>query len=113
MVRVAGFEPTASWSRTTRATNCAIPGSYTVFQRLSPSNLLLIILDFSHYVKCRFPFSACAASLAPVCQTDREQGGGVFFHTVENKARQIAGVDASLRSDSLFLNMPGQETVPL
>ena len=26
MVRVAGFEPTASWSRTMRATNCATPG---------------------------------------------------------------------------------------
>ena len=25
MVRVAGFEPTASWSRTKRATNCATP----------------------------------------------------------------------------------------
>ncbi len=30
MVRVAGFEPTASWSRTKRATNCATPG-YFVF----------------------------------------------------------------------------------
>ena len=26
MVRVAGFEPTASWTRTMRATNCATPG---------------------------------------------------------------------------------------
>ena len=26
LVRVAGFEPTASWSRTKRATNCATPG---------------------------------------------------------------------------------------
>ena len=26
VVRVAGFEPTASWSRTMRATNCATPG---------------------------------------------------------------------------------------
>ena len=26
MVRVAGFEPTASWSRTKHATNCATPG---------------------------------------------------------------------------------------
>ena len=26
MVRVAGFEPTASWSRTMRATDCAPPG---------------------------------------------------------------------------------------
>ena len=26
VVRVAGFEPTASWSRTKRATNCATPG---------------------------------------------------------------------------------------
>lgn len=26
MVRVAGFEPTASWTRTKRATNCATPG---------------------------------------------------------------------------------------
>lgn len=31
LVRVAGFEPTASWSRTTRATNCAIPGSVLYF----------------------------------------------------------------------------------
>ena len=28
MVRVAGFEPTASWSRTKRATNCATPGYF-------------------------------------------------------------------------------------
>ena len=27
MVRVTGFEPTASWSRTKRATSCATPGS--------------------------------------------------------------------------------------
>ena len=26
LVRVAGFEPTASWTRTMRATNCATPG---------------------------------------------------------------------------------------
>ena len=26
VVRVAGFEPTASWTRTMRATNCATPG---------------------------------------------------------------------------------------
>ena len=26
MVRVAGFEPTASWSRTKHATSCATPG---------------------------------------------------------------------------------------
>ena len=26
MVRVTGFEPAASWSQTTRATNCATPG---------------------------------------------------------------------------------------
>ena len=31
MVRVAGFEPTASWSRTMRATNCATPG-YFIFR---------------------------------------------------------------------------------
>ena len=29
MVRVAGFEPTASWSRTKRATGCATPGYET------------------------------------------------------------------------------------
>ena len=28
LVRVAGFEPTASWSRTKRATNCATPGYF-------------------------------------------------------------------------------------
>ena len=37
MVRVAGFEPTASWSRTKRAINCATPGCsvnyYTEFFR--------------------------------------------------------------------------------
>ena len=31
MVRVAGFEPTASWSRTKRATNCATPGCNGVY----------------------------------------------------------------------------------
>ena len=29
MVRVTGFEPAASWSQTTRATNCATPGYKT------------------------------------------------------------------------------------
>ena len=44
MVRVAGFEPTASWSRTKRATNCAIPG-YS----------LIIIRNFFESVKVIFP----------------------------------------------------------
>ena len=43
LVRVAGFEPTASWSRTKRATNCAIPG-YS----------LIIIRNFSSAVKVIF-----------------------------------------------------------
>ena len=30
LVRVAGFEPTASWTRTMRATNCATPGYWKV-----------------------------------------------------------------------------------
>ena len=30
VVRVAGFEPTASWSRTMRATNCATPGLHYI-----------------------------------------------------------------------------------
>ena len=32
MVRVTGFEPAASWSQTTRATNCATPGYKTTQQ---------------------------------------------------------------------------------
>ena len=31
LVRVAGFEPTASWTRTMRATNCATPGKALVY----------------------------------------------------------------------------------
>ena len=30
LVRVTGFEPTASWSRTKRATSCATPGFYAI-----------------------------------------------------------------------------------
>ena len=41
MVRVAGVEPTASWTRTMRATNCATPGYslllYGIFLDLSRS----------------------------------------------------------------------------
>ena len=33
LVRVTGFEPAASWSQTTRATNCATPGSIHLFMR--------------------------------------------------------------------------------
>ena len=44
MVRVAGFEPTASWSRTMRATNCATPGY-----------ILIIIRNFFAAVKVIFP----------------------------------------------------------
>ena len=44
LVRVAGFEPTASWSRTKRATNCAIPG-YS----------LIIIRNFFAAVKVILP----------------------------------------------------------
>ena len=37
MVRVTGFEPAASWSQTTRATNCATPGKSAVIIQQSPS----------------------------------------------------------------------------
>ena len=43
MVRVAGVEPTASWTRTMRATNCATPG-YS----------LIIIRNFFEPVKVIF-----------------------------------------------------------
>ena len=52
MVRVAGLEPTASWSRTTRATNCAIPG-YSIFGAavLRSNTATIIIRIFLPYVK--------------------------------------------------------------
>ena len=37
MVRVAGLEPTASWTRTMRATSCATPGNlfyYSLFHSI-------------------------------------------------------------------------------
>ena len=40
LVRVAGFEPTASWSRTMRATNCATPGCRS-FRGINPSKVLI------------------------------------------------------------------------
>ena len=41
MVRVEGLEPPASWSQTTRATNCAIPGYILYNNMLEPMALLL------------------------------------------------------------------------
>ena len=41
MVRVAGFEPTASWTRTMRATNCATPGYSIKRSKVSPSHRCL------------------------------------------------------------------------
>ena len=62
MVRVAGFEPTASWSRTMRATNCATPGyDAKGVRRLlhcggTATPDLLIIRDFSCNVNLYFPY---------------------------------------------------------
>ncbi len=60
MVRVAGFEPTASWSRTMRATNCATPG-YNAKGALClllcgehSSTWFFIIRDFSYNVNLYF-----------------------------------------------------------
>ena len=39
LVRVAGFEPTASWSRTKRATNCATPGCSLIIIRNFPADV--------------------------------------------------------------------------
>ena len=40
LVRVAGFEPTASWSRTMRATGCATPGWFSAGIRWMPGKNL-------------------------------------------------------------------------
>ena len=59
---MAGFEPTASWSRTMRATNCATPGyDAKGVRRLlrcggTATPDLLIIRDFSCNVNLYFPY---------------------------------------------------------
>ena len=55
MVRVAGFEPTASWSRTMRATNCATPGYYVIpsFQHLAKAKNIIMALPVIVKTNCR------------------------------------------------------------
>ena len=87
LVRVAGFEPTASWSRTKRATNCATPGcSLIIIQNFCPNVKYFLVAGFEPTARpmpafCRIRAQTakgtfCPPAAAPLCSTARGGSAG-------------------------------------
>ena len=89
LVRVAGFEPTASWSRTMRATNCATPGD-----GILPIPLAKREYYYSHVM------GKCQEDLRPQSSQHHRTGEKIQalrFRCVKAKAEQIGSAALKLK----------------
>ena len=99
MVRVKGFEPPASWSQTTRATNCATPGR----QKKAA-------VAFPGYEARADFFGRLYYTTAPT-QTQEENAPGGILHLFHLTAEENCGILSEELFSGRFHFPDGSETV--